>query len=68
MNGRVTIEIRSSGAWRRMNEIEALVGANRIYLKGTDSGRYLDCRDRAEADLLVTNLNLMPGVRARVLG
>ena len=49
-------------------EVEALVGSNRLYRRGTDEGLLLACRDRAEADLLAVNLNLTPGVKARILG
>jgi hypothetical protein len=64
----VTVEITGRNLWRRINEVEAFVGSRRLYLKGTDSSRYLDCQERAEADLLVVNLNLMPDVKARILG
>jgi hypothetical protein len=63
---RVTLEIRVRQA--QLREVESLVGSNRLYKKGTDSSQYLDLRDRAEADLLVVNLGLIPGVKARILG
>ena len=61
-----TLEIRARQA--QLQEIEQLVGRHRLYEKGTDSSRYLDFRDRAEADLAMVNLNLIPGVKARILG
>jgi len=61
------VECGSPGLYR-LSEIEALVGTGRLYLKGTSQERYVDCRDRAEADLLALNLNLMDGVQARICG
>jgi hypothetical protein len=63
---RITVQIAGKNLWRR--ELEQFVGSNRLYLKGTDASRYVDCRDRAEADLVVANLNYLPGVQARILG
>ena len=64
----LTVEISGPNLWRRLNEVEAFVGTNRLYKKGTDSSRYVDCRDREQANFLVINLNLMPEVHARILG
>ncbi len=65
----VTVVIYGANCHRRINEVSAFVGSNRLYLKGSDQAYYLDARDRAEADMLVHNLNLMsPEVHARILG
>jgi len=64
----VTLEISGPRYHLRLNEISALVGSNRLYLKGTNRAHYLDCRDREEADLLLVNLRNMDGVKVRILG
>jgi len=71
----ITIEIQpkccaACGQPKRapIGEIEREVGTARLYIKGTGDGWYVDCRDRAQADLLVVNLNLIPDIKARICG
>jgi len=64
---RVVLEILGVSRPQQLQEVEALVGRYCLYRKGTDSGQFLNC-DRARADLLMVNLNLIPGVKARILG
>jgi hypothetical protein len=63
----VTIEIQGI---RRQNlaEVRSLLQARRLYRKGTDPGEYADFQERSEAHLAIANLNLLPGIKARVLG
>ena len=63
----VKIQIKGATSRPRLKEVHDLVGQNRLYRQGTDASLYLDLRDRSEADLLATSLNLIPGVRARIL-
>jgi hypothetical protein len=63
----VTLELSGPNLWKRLAEIEAFVGSNRLYFKGTNRARYLNCPGRAEADLLAANLSLMPEVHLRIL-
>gem|GEM_PF-4070939 len=63
---RVTLEIRLRPA--QLREVESLAGSHRLYRKGTDYSWYLDLPDRAEADLAMVNLELIPGVKVRILG
>jgi len=48
-------------------EVEELVGSHRLYRKGTNQEWYLDFQERPEADLVLVNLNLLPGVEAHYL-
>jgi len=59
----VTLEIRSPSEKPLREALEA----RRLYRKGTNPEYYVDLRNRAEADLLAVNLNLLPRVRARVI-
>jgi hypothetical protein len=68
----VTVKIEPTrcpacGQWASLPEVEELVGRNRLYVKGTDPSRYVDL-ERAEADLLVLNLNYLVGTKAQILG
>jgi hypothetical protein len=62
---RVTVEI----AARRhaLLEVEDLLGKDRLYRKGTNPEWYANL-PRDVADLQVVHLNLIPGVRARIVG
>jgi hypothetical protein len=65
----LTVEIARAGTlcWPT-EDIESLIGRDRLYLKGTNPEMYVNFRDRATADLAVVNLNLIPGIRARICG
>ena len=62
---RVTVEIAAPQC--ALAEIEALVGRARLYRKGTNPEWYANL-ERDLADLVVVNLNLAPGVKARIMG
>ena len=64
----VTVEINLLRSRERQEEVESYLGHNRLYRKGTNEAQYLDFQERAQADLAVVNLNLMPQVKARILG
>lgn len=64
----VTVELAGADRPHLIQEVEQLVGRHQLYRKGTNPEQYFDCRDRAEADLVVINLNLVLGVKARILG
>lgn len=60
----VTVEIRlRSVPERRLSEV---LGPRHLYRKGTNPEMYVDFQDRAEADLAVVNLRLLPA-HARVM-
>ena len=61
------VEIRGANSRQRLEEVESLVGHNRLYRRGTDRELLLDCREASEANLLAVNLGLIPGVQARAL-
>lgn len=63
----VTVEISQPSSRRDLKEIESLVGRNFLYDKGTNRELYADFQDRLRADLIVVNLNLLPGVKARIM-
>jgi hypothetical protein len=64
----VTVEIRGAN-WRNLKEIRSIVGAARLYTKGTNNPEdYVDFQDLSRAQLAVVNLNLVPGIQARVVG
>lgn len=48
-------------------EVEQVVGAAHLYRKGTNREWYANL-GREQADLAVVNLNLIPGVRAKIMG
>ena len=62
----ITLEI--SMPPRQVREVETLMGSERLYRKGTSPEWYLDLPSREQADLLLANLNLLPGLRCRILG
>ena len=64
----LTLQIKGMRHRSQLLELRQLVGENRLYSKGTDESLYVDYRLRSEAHLALTNLNLMHGVRARILG
>ena len=64
----VTIEITGAEKPCSLKEVEAEVGVNRLRRRGTDDGWFVDYRDRESADLVVINLNCIPGVKARICG
>jgi hypothetical protein len=62
---RVTVEIVVAD--RALREVEALLGTHRLFRKGTNPEWYANL-PRDVADLAVVNLNLTPGVVARIMG
>jgi len=60
----VTVEIRAPGE----KPLRQVLEARQLYRKGTNREWYVDLKDREEADLLVVHLNLLPRVRAHILG
>ncbi len=50
-----------------MREIEEIVGRGRIFQQGTDERFFVDFLGRSAADLVVINLNQLPGVHATIL-
>jgi hypothetical protein len=61
----VTLEIHGLRKENR-KEVEWEVGSHRLYLKGTNPEEYVDL-ERSQADLALVNLNLIPGIRAKLL-
>jgi hypothetical protein len=64
----VTLKISGDRQWKRLAEVEALVGRERLYRKGTDQEFFVDFAERSRASMALKSLNLIPGVWAQILG
>jgi hypothetical protein len=62
------VSVRGVSSPQRFQQLREVVPGRSPYRQGTDPTLLLDFQRREEADLAVVNLNLLPGIQARILG